>query len=88
MTYAYPAAFGGSSSPYAIPWAQAKKFSDSEPFSNWIASFGEEGMVLGGLWAMLASPLVFLGLLVVSLIVAGFVLVRLWGFVGRLFRRV
>ena len=38
-----------------------------EPFSNWIASFGEEGMVLGGLWAMLASPLVFLGLLAVFL---------------------
>jgi hypothetical protein len=27
-----------------------------EPFSNWLASFSEEGMVLGGLWAMLASP--------------------------------
>lgn len=59
-----------------------------EPFSNWLASFGEEGMVLGGLWAMLASPLVFLCLLVLFLIVAGFVLVKLWGVVGRLFRRV
>ena len=59
-----------------------------EPFSNWIASFSEEGMVLGGLWAMLASPLVFLGLLAIFMIVAGFVLVKLWGVVGRLFRRV
>jgi uncharacterized membrane protein len=59
-----------------------------EPFSNWLASFGEEGMVLGGLWAMLASPMLFLGLLVVFLILAGFLLVRLWGFVGRLLRRV
>ena len=59
-----------------------------EPFSNWIASFGEEGMVLAGLWAMLASPLVFLGLRAIFLIVAGFLLVRLWGFLGRLFRRV
>lgn len=59
-----------------------------EPFSNWLASFGEEGMVLGGLWAMLASPAVFLGLLAVFLIVAGFVLVKVWGFVGRLLRRV
>ena len=59
-----------------------------EPFSNWVASFGEEGMVLGGLWAMLASPVLFLGLLVIFLIVAGFLLVRLWGFVGRLLRRV
>lgn len=59
-----------------------------EPFSNWLASFGEEGMLLGGLWAMLASPLLFLGLLAIFLIVAGFVLVKLWGVVGRLFRRV
>lgn len=59
-----------------------------EPFSNWLASFGEEGMVLGGLWAMLASPMLFLGLLAVFLILAGFLLVRLWGFVGRLLRRV
>jgi len=59
-----------------------------EPFSNWIASFGEEGMVLGGLWTMLASPLVFLALLAIFLMLAGFVLVKLWGVVGRLFRRV
>lgn len=41
-----------------------------EPVSNWLASFGEEGMVLGGLWAMLASPVVFLVLLAVFLILA------------------
>ena len=59
-----------------------------EPFSNWLASFGEEGMLLGGLWVMLAAPLLFLGLLAVFLVIAGFLLVRLWGFVGRLLRRV
>ena len=59
-----------------------------EPFSNWLASFGEEGMVLGGLWAMLASPLVFLGMLAVFLVIAACVLVKVWGFVARLFRRV
>jgi len=59
-----------------------------EPFSNWLASFGEEGMVLGGLWTMLASPVVFLGLLAAFLLFAGFVLYRLWGLVGRLRRRV
>lgn len=59
-----------------------------EPFSNWLASFGEEGMVLGGLWAMLASPVLFLGMLAVFLVLAGFLLVKLWGFVGRLLRRV
>ena len=59
-----------------------------EPFSNWLASFGEEGMVLGGLWTMLASPMIFLGLLAIFLVIAGFVLVKLWGFVSRLLRRV
>ena len=41
-----------------------------EPFSNWLASFGEEGMVLGGLWAMLASPALFLVLLAVFMVLA------------------
>ncbi len=59
-----------------------------EPFSNWLASFCEEGMLLAGLWTMLASPAIFLGLLVVFMVIAGFVLVKLWGFVGRLVRRV
>jgi uncharacterized membrane protein len=58
-----------------------------EPFSNWIASFSEEGMVLGGLWAMLASPAVFLGLLVVFLIIAGYLIYRVAGLLRRLFRR-
>ena len=59
-----------------------------EPFSNWLASFGEEGMLLGGLWTMLASPLVFLGLLAVFLLLASFLLYMLWGMLGRLRRRV
>lgn len=58
-----------------------------EPFSNWLASFGEEGMVLGGLWAMLASPILFLALLAVFLIVAGYVLYRVAGLLRRLFGR-
>lgn len=59
-----------------------------EPFSNWLASFGEEGMVLGGLWAMLASPAVFLALLAIFLIIAGYLVFKMWGFVGRLLCRV
>ena len=62
--------------------------SSPEPFSNWLASFGEEGVLLAGLWTMLASPAIFLGLLAVFLVIAGFILVKLWGFVGRLVRRV
>ena len=59
-----------------------------EPFSNWLASFGEDGLVLGGVWLLLAAPALFLGVLVVFLLLAGFVLVKLWGFVARVLRRV
>ena len=38
-----------------------------EPFSNWIMSFGEDGMLLGGLWLVFQHPLVFLVLLGVFL---------------------
>jgi len=57
-----------------------------EPFSNWLASFGEEGLVLGGLWAMLAAPPLFLALLAIFLLLTGWLLWRLGGFVARLFR--
>jgi len=58
-----------------------------EPFSNWLASFSEEGMVLGGLWAMLASPALFLGLLAIFLVLAGWLLFRFWRLLRGLFRR-
>ena len=45
-------------------------------------------MVLGGLWAMLAAPGVFLVLLAIFLLVAGWIIYKLWGFLGRLLRRV
>ncbi|HET9403493.1 MAG TPA: DUF4126 domain-containing protein [Burkholderiales bacterium] len=43
-----------------------------EPFSNWIASFGEEAVLLGGLWAMLKYPLAFL------IALALFILLLIW----------
>lgn len=43
-----------------------------EPFSNWVASFGEEAMLLGGLWMMIQHPLLFLAAL------ALFILLLLW----------
>lgn len=58
-----------------------------EPFSNWLASFGEEGMVLGGLWVMIAAPLLFLGLLALFLVFAGWLLARFRALLSRLLRR-
>jgi hypothetical protein len=43
-----------------------------EPFSNWIASFGEDGVLVGGLWLILRHPLLFLVLL------AAFLALLIW----------
>jgi hypothetical protein len=49
-----------------------------EPFSNWTASFTEDVLSLGALWAALKYPLFFLGMLVLFLLVALWLLPRLW----------
>jgi hypothetical protein len=56
-----------------------------EPFSNWGASFAEDGMVLGGIWLAFAHPLLFLVLLVLFLIATVWVLVVLGKFLRRAF---
>ena len=59
-----------------------------EPFSNWIASFGEEAVVLGGVWTMLMHPAAFLALLVLFLGVAAWSLPKLWRGARALVQRV
>ena len=49
-----------------------------EPFSNWIASFGEEITVLGGIWAMFAHPIAFLIMLAVFLGFAAWLIPKFW----------
>lgn len=56
-----------------------------EPFSNWVASFGEDALALAGLWAALKYPLAFLALLVVFMVFVVWLLPRLWHGVKRLF---
>ena len=58
-----------------------------EPFSNWLASFGEEAAVLGGLWAMFLHPVAFLILLVVFLAFAAWLIPKLWRAMKSLARR-
>ncbi|MEO8133560.1 MAG: DUF4126 domain-containing protein [Betaproteobacteria bacterium] len=58
-----------------------------EPFSNWAASFGEEAVVLGGLWTMIMHPVAFLVLLVLFLGLAAWLLPKLWRGVRTLARR-
>ncbi len=49
-----------------------------EPFSNWGASISEDVMVIGGLWAALNYPIVFLGLLVLFLCLVVWLMPKIW----------
>jgi hypothetical protein len=52
--------------------ARAAINTSPEPFTNWTASAGEDGVFLGGLWLMFAHPVAFLVLL------AGFIVLMIW----------
>lgn len=49
-----------------------------EPFSNWTASFSEDAVSLGALWMALLHPLLFLGMLALFVLVALWLLPKLW----------
>ncbi len=49
-----------------------------EPFSNWVASFTEDVAVVAALWTLLKYPLVFLVLLALFMMIAVWLLPRLW----------
>ncbi len=55
-----------------------------EPFSNWVASFTEDVGTVGGLLLAFFLPVVFLILLVLFLIVAAWLVPKLWRGVRRL----
>jgi len=59
-----------------------------EPFSNWVASFGEEITVLGGLWTMFLHPLAFLVILAIFLGFAAWLLPKFWRATRALVRRI
>ena len=49
-----------------------------EPFSNWAASLTEDAVSLGALWMALQYPLLFLGLLALFVLIALWLLPKLW----------
>lgn len=57
-----------------------------EPFSNWAASFGEDVLVIGGLWLAYQYPWVFLGMLMLFLLVVAWLLPKLWRVMARMLR--
>jgi len=63
-----------------------------EPFTNWTASITEDLMVIGGIWAALHHPWLFLAFLALFVLLAIWLLPKLWkgmkrvfGFLGRMF---
>ncbi len=67
--------------------------SSPEPFSNWIASITEDVAVVGGLWAALHYPLVFVCGLIVFILLMIWLLPKIWrgvkkvfGFISQIFQ--
>ena len=58
-----------------------------EPWSNWGASLGEDALVMTALWAALKYPLVLLALLALFLVIALWLLPRLFRAIVGLLRR-
>lgn len=59
-----------------------------EPFTNWTASVVEDLSVLGGLWAALFHPWLFLGLFLLFIILMIWLLPRLWQGIKSVFRAI
>ena len=59
-----------------------------EPVTNWTASISEDLLVIGGLWAALYHPVIFLIGLVIFILLMIWVLPRLWRLIKRLFRHI
>lgn len=49
-----------------------------EPFTNWTASIVEDLMVIGGIWAAVTHPWVFLVLLVIFILLMIWLLPKIW----------
>ncbi len=57
-----------------------------EPFSNWTASITEDVMVFGGIWAALHHPWLFLVFLVLFLLLAAWLLPKIFRGIKKVFR--
>jgi hypothetical protein len=57
-----------------------------EPFSNWFASVGEDIAVIGGVWACINHPVLFLIALVFFILLMIWLLPRIWTGVKKVFR--
>lgn len=67
--------------------ARAAVNTSPEPFSNWTLSFGEDGLLVAGLYLAIAHPMVFLFLLAIFLGLIIWLLPKLLRLVARVGRR-
>ncbi|TNG02044.1 MAG: DUF4126 domain-containing protein [Gammaproteobacteria bacterium] len=58
-----------------------------EPFSNWVASVAEDIIVIGGIWAALQHPVLFLVLLGVFVVLMIWLLPKIWRGMKFIFRK-
>jgi len=59
-----------------------------EPVTNWTASISEDLVVIGGLWAALNHPILFIIALVIFILIMIWLLPRLWRLIKHIFRRI
>ena len=57
-----------------------------EPFSNWAASVSEDIAVIGGVWACINHPVLFLIALAFFILFMIWLLPRIWGGIKKVFR--
>ncbi len=59
-----------------------------EPVTNWSASISEDLLVIGGLWAALNHPVLFIIGLIIFILLMIWLLPRLWRLIKRIFYRI
>ncbi len=59
-----------------------------EPFTNWTASVTEDLVVIGGLWASLQYPWLFVAGLVLFILIVAWLLPKIWRALKRIFRAI
>jgi hypothetical protein len=67
--------------------ARAAINTSPEPFTNWAASAGEDGLLLAGLWLVFAHPVAFLVLLAIFIALTIWLLPRVLRYLARIWRR-
>jgi uncharacterized protein DUF4126 len=59
-----------------------------EPFTNWVASISEDVIVFAGIWAVFNHPVLMLGLVLVFLALAIYLVPKILRALGQLFRKI